>query len=310
MDLNRYAFTDAALYLVIDLFGGPDAECYPVRYSTVPPDLNDDTCRTTELWFRLVQPDTFMMGSPPCELGHRSDETLHMVTLTKPFYMGVFQVTQKQYELVTGEANPSKYKGDTRPVGHVSYSMIRGGEDGTQWPTHNLVDAASFFGKLRAKTSLTADLPTEAQWEYACRAGTRTALNSGKDLTGEDQCPNMTEVGRYFWNMGDGKGGYSDRNTKGGMYLPNAWGLYDMHGNVWEWCLDGYQENLGQDEVTDPKGAATAQRRVLRGGGYFYSASYCRAACRNYDDPDGMYHNCGFRACVLPAEEKFMVAAF
>ena len=297
------AFTGAYPYMVVDLSGGTGVAKYPVRYSATPPDVTQNTCRTTELWLRLILPGTFIMGSPAEELGRQIYENQHTVTLTKPFYIGVFEVTQKQYQLVMG-TNPSQYKGDTRPVEYVSYNMLRGSVNGASWPTTNQVDEDSFFYVLRAKTSMLFDLPTEAQWEYACRAGTSTALNSGKNLTSTDSCPNMAEVGRYYYNTSDGKGGYS-QHTKVGSYLPNAWGLYDMHGNNLEWCLDWYN-NANLTNATDPKGVSSGSYRVLRGGccstffGY-YSARDCRSACRGYGNPSHTYNSNGFRLVCLPA---------
>ncbi|MCL1921077.1 MAG: InlB B-repeat-containing protein [Kiritimatiellaeota bacterium] len=250
-------------YIVINLAGGPSASSYPVTtLSAVPSGGWTDEYKTTKLVLRKIPKGTFTMGSPTSELG-RSDnwnvgyddewgwEEQHHVTLTQDFYIGIFEMTQKQYELVMG-TNPSVVssvvanEGDTQPVENVSYNDIRGVSQGAQWPTNNQVDASSFMGKLRAKTGLTFDLPTEAQWEYACRAGTTTALNSGKNLTDEDLCPNLDELGRYYFNWSDGKGSFLFYgfemplygHTKVGMYKPNAWGLYDMHGNVSEWCLD------------------------------------------------------------------------
>jgi len=296
---SKKLFTDHVPYLVINLSGEADAVRYPVRCSSVPPDVNDDVCRTTEMWFRLIPPGMFMMGSPVNELGHHDNEVLHQVSLTKPFYMGVFQVTQEQYRRVMDEA-PSYHKGTTRPVGNVSYNMLRGSMTWANWPTDNGLSATSFFGILRRKTGMTLDLPTEAQWEYACRAGTTTALNSGKNLTDTEKCPNMAEVGRYNGNHRDGKGWYKEHTTSVGMYLPNAWGLYDMHGNVQEWCLDWYGD-YGTSAVTDPKGAVSGSYRIRRGGGSNSSfASYCRSAYRYSYGPGFDSDVAGFRACVLP----------
>ncbi len=121
------------LYLVIDLSGGVEAESYPCRYTDTAPDLSDDACRTTELWLRRIPRGTFVMGSPAGELGRYSNETQHSVTLTKDYYIGVFECTQKQYELVVG-SNPSDCTGDLRPVEQVSYNDLRGTVAGAQWP--------------------------------------------------------------------------------------------------------------------------------------------------------------------------------
>ena len=154
---------------------------------------------------------------------------------------------------------------------------------------------------LREKTGMTFDLPTEAQWEYACRAGTTTALNSGKDLTSKGRCPNMDEVGRYAHNQTADVGGYKQHTTVG-SYLPNAWGLYDMHGNVWEWCLDWGSATLGTAAETDPLGPAegTRPRRVVRGGSWSYGANGCRSAFRSDSHTEGVHRTLGFRIAVLP----------
>ena len=311
------ALTGGAPYMVIDLSGGVDAQAYPVTYlSSIPAGGWTDEYKTTKLVLRLIPPGTFMMGSPTDELGHdwrgSNYETLHQVTLTKPFYIGVFELTQKQYTLVMG-SNPSYYKGDTRPVETVSYDTIRGTVNGAAWPAHNQVDANSFMGRLRSKVNMLFDLPTEAQWEYACRAGTTTALNSGKNITNTQTCSNMAEVGRYCRNTGDGKGGYS-QHTKVGMYRENAWGLYDMHGNVAEWCLDWWANNLGSSAKVDPKGASSGSYRLVRGGCWYdYNSDFagfaaaCRSGYRSYSYfngtyPYGSYYYWGFRVCCLPTE--------
>ncbi len=297
--LNTASFTvsvgvkvQAYIYLVVDLSTGRS------RYANEAPDLSGDTCRTTELWLHWIPAGTFTMGSPEDELGRISGEIQHEVTLSKGYWMGIFEVTQRQWSLLMG-SNPSSYQGDTRPVECVSYNDIRGTEKGAGWPSGgHEVDAESFLGKLRTKTGLAFDLPTEAQWEYACRAGTTTALNSGKNLTATGECPNMAEVGRYTYNRFDGKEGYGE-HTKVGSYPPNAWGLYDMHGNVCEWCLDWYGL-YPSSAVTDPQGPRSGGHRAIRGCDWRYNAQYCRSAIRGYGNPSSEGGSLGFRVALRP----------
>lgn len=290
------ALVGTGLYLVIDLSGGKDADSYPVSYLGAEPQGGwSDEYKTTKLVLRRIQPGTYTMGCETTELDYTGSEAVpHEVTISQPFYIGVFEVTQKQYELVTG-SNPSHYEGDMRPVDYFSWNSIRGNSSTYNWPSSSNVDASSFMGKIRAKTGITTlDLPTEAVWEYACRAGTTTALNSGKNQT----VANMAEVGRYYYNISDGKGGYSQHTTVG-SYLPNAWGLYDMHGNVQEWTLDWYQErsSFTSAAVTDPVGPASGSDRVLRGGSWGDYGD-CRSASRQYGNPSYNYLNyTGFRLC-------------
>ena len=285
-------------YMVVDLSGGTNAASFAISYlDEVPEGGWTEEYKTTKMVLSKINAGKFTMGSPKDELGRYNDEVQHEVTLTKPFFAGVFEVTQKQYELIMGN-NPANYQGDARPVEYVSYDMIRGAEKGTNWPAKSEVDATSFFGILRSKTGLSFDLPTEAQWEYACRAGTTTALNSGKNLSDEDQCDEMNEVGRCYGNMNDEKGGY-DEHTTVGSYLPNAWGLYDMHGNVNEWCLDWYQSDLGSDPAIDPKGNTEGRYRLLRGGGWNFCASDCRSADRGEVTPGEVYDSGGFRVFLV-----------
>jgi len=165
------------------------------------------------------------------------------VTISKPFYMGVYEVTQEQYERVMGK-NPSKFKGATNPVESVSS-----------------FDGEEFCKKLSEKTGRTVRLPTEAEWEYACRAGTQTHFSFGDA---------ETDLGDYGWYREN-----SNNTTHPvGQKKPNPWGLYDMHGNVWEWCWDWYG-NYPAEPVTDPQGPASSPSRVLRSGAYDYPADRC-----------------------------------
>lgn len=254
-----------ALYLVVDLSAGKDATSYPVsELSDVPVGGWSDVYKTMKLVLRLIDAGSFKMGG-------RYD-----VTLTKPYYMGVFEVTQKQYELVVG-SNPSGFKGDTLPVECVSWNSIRGDSSIHNWPTVKTVDANSFIGRLQARTRLNFDLPTEAQWEYACRAGTITTYYWGDSINGD-----------YAWYR-DNSGGSTHVV---GMCIPNAWGLYDMSGNVWEWCLDWYGNLLNS---TDPVGSSSGRARVMRGSYWNDGASECSSSCRSNYTPLYGDHGHGFR---------------
>lgn len=270
--------TNAALYCVIDLSGGTNTTSYPVTYLAEEPagGFTNDTYRTTKLALRRCDAGTFIMGED------QSDES-HRVTLTKPFYLGVFAVTQKQWMLVMGfwpNSSPSSSygAGDGYPAYFVSYDNIRGSSNGAKWPSSATVDATSFFGKLQARTKLNFDLPTEAQWEYACRAGTTTTYYWGNSVNGD-----------YAWYSSN-----SDYNSHPvGTKKPNAWGLYDMSGNVWEWCLDWYSLSLSYG--TDPKGSSSGSYRVVRGGSWDNHGSYCTSSDRGNNSPSHSTNYCGFR---------------
>ena len=268
------------LYLVIDLSGGKDAEKYPVIYlADVPKGGWTDEYKTEKLVMRWIGPGTFRMGSPEDEPGRKGNETQHKVTLTRAFYIGVFEVTQGQWERVTGNA-PSTFKGPILPVESVCYNDIRGSSAGAAWPTANCVDVASFMGTLRTKTGLAAlDLPTEAQWEYACRTG-----------TDKPYAEDLDELAWYEMNSGK-------MTHPAGQKRPNEWGLYDMHGNVWEWCLDWKGESSAEN-TTDPAGAVSGSERMRRGGSWNDSSKYCRSANRGNLTPG--HRNCyfGFRAAM------------
>jgi formylglycine-generating enzyme required for sulfatase activity len=298
-------------YLVIDLIEGIQAEKYPYHFTNIPPDVNDDKCRTTELWLRKIPAGKFIMGSPEGELGHKADEIQHEVSITKDFYIGIFEFTQKQWELVMGAKETLKE--DCKPIEYKSYEKIRGKRHngGAGWPSYgHAVDSDSFMDIIRKKTGLLFDLPTEAMWEYACRAGTTTALNSGKDLTNDEECPNLNELGRYFGNSKIVKGN-SVRATgpqKVGSFKPNAWGLYDMHGNVEEWCLDFYG-NYSLENKEDPVGIISDKplmmKRVTRSSSCV-NAQFCRSASRNKRDASmtgmdmSMSGFSGFRIAYYP----------
>ena len=303
---NSTAFTvkmigvvGAAPYMVVDVSGGVDALSYPVSYLSAEPSGGwGSEYKTTKMVFRLIPQGSFMMGSPSDEKGRGSYETLHGVVLTKPFYIGVFECTQKQYQLVMG-STPSVNKGDTRPVENVTFHDIRGSVNGVGWPTHNQVDADSFMGRLRSKANMLFDLPTDAEWEYACRAGTSTALNNGENYSDSA----LKRIARCKLNSGDAHG------VVGG-YEPNAWGVYDMLGNVREHCRDKFNWELSPVTVMDPSGSATTawgssySCRVCRGGSY-QDTTGCRSAMRDsyvYHETD-RDRTVGFRVYCSPVAE-------
>ena len=284
-------FSFAKNYMILDLGD------YSVSYlQDVPAGGWTDEYKTEKLVLKYIPEGKFVMGTKDGQIGCCADAEPHDVLITKPFYIGVFEVTQKQYELICGK-DPSRYKGPTRPVESVSYYMIRGWMEGNNWPRGRKVDSNSFLGILREKSKLQFDLPTEAQWEYACRAGTETSLNDGTEITNWDHCPNMDRLGRYARNNDDGKGGFSE-HTVVGCYRPNRLGLYDMHGNVWEWCLD-WTGHFDKPEV-NPVGPDHSYARVMKGGGWHYAAAACNAGYRDYDQ---CYPDCdddcnGFRLAL------------
>jgi formylglycine-generating enzyme required for sulfatase activity len=225
------------------------------------------------------------MGSPDTELGRAPDEPRHTVTLTRPYYIGLYEITQAQWRHVTG-SNPSYAAGDTRPAEGMSYDDIRGPDAGARWPENAAVDPTSFLGKLRAKTHLPLDLPTEAQWEHAARAGATTALNNGQNLTTTPRADaGLDALGRYILNQTDAQGGTTAGHTAAGSYLPNAHGLHDTHGNTREYCLDWYAPYDTAAPATDPAGPPAGLKRVTRGGGWDDTAPAARSAARSALEP-------------------------
>lgn len=272
------------LYYVVDLSGGLSATSYPITaLSNIPKGGWTDEYKTTKLVLRRIESGSFMM------------QNKYEVTLTHPFYIGVFEVTQRQWSLVMGSW-PSFHGGEAHPVEFVTYDMIRGDAIGAGWPVGNRVDATSFLGRLRAKTRKHFDLPTEAQWEYACRAGTTSDYNNGGVASDDFNKRNdaLDQVGRY-WN----NGGSDSYHAKVGSYFPNAWGLYDMHGNVAERCLD-WKSDIGP--ATDPMGPTRGLYRVIRGGDFGSMSGGCTSSYRTGMRPGETSWCEGFRLSLTLQE--------
>ena len=270
----------AATYVVIDLSAGPEAARYPVRGETAAPDAKASACKTTELWLRRIDAGKMLLGSYSSEFGRQIGERLRTVTYGG-YYIGVFEVTQRQWELVMG-SNPSQRQSAMCPVERVSYGDIRGRDLGSGYPASDAVDAESFLGRLRERTGIRFDLPTEAQWEVACRAGERAALSNGKELTRTSIDPAVATLCRYGYNRtGDPKGNRWEAEV--GSYAPNAWGIHDMPGNVCEWCADWMGALPLEDEAENPRGPETNARgmRMIRGGSWKGGAADCRSAKRS-----------------------------
>lgn len=221
---------------------------------------------------------TFTMGSPSSEKERSSDESpQHQVTI-QPFYMGKFEVTQTQYEAIMGK-NPANFKGANRPVERVSWN-----------------DAVEFCQKLSQKIGRTYRLPSEAEWEYACRAGTTTPFSFGETITTDL----VNYDGNYTYSSAP-KGKYRQATTDVGTFPANAFGLYDMHGNVWEWCADSWHDSYS-GAPTD--GSAWIdndnQNRVLRGGSWGDNPHRCRSADRTFNTRGIIYYDVGFRVVFVP----------
>ncbi len=219
--------------------------------------------------FRWIEPGIFTMGSPKNEQGRFDSEVQHEVTLTQGFWLADTTVTQALWEAVMGD-NPSHFKGENRPVEQVSWE-----------------DAQRFIAKMNGmKAELKLCLPSEAEWEYCCRAGTTTAFHFG----GKDDL-NLERVNYSGkWDNYELNGETKDVKS----YAPNDWGLYEMHGNVWEWCQDK-RSDYPAKPVVDPVQEQTGSYRVLRGGSWIYYGRGCRSAHRIGDDPSIGSLNFGFR---------------
>jgi formylglycine-generating enzyme required for sulfatase activity len=255
------------------------------EYLSVPMETSLDLGGGQKLELVLIPPGTFTMGSPVGEKDRRNDEAAHAVTLTQPFYLGKYAVTQAQYRAVTGY-NPSYFSAQAQGKEGVKYNVVKpgggkekaAGLDTRRFPVENVSwdEAQEFSSEVGRIAGKKVGLPSEAEWEYACRAGTTTPFHFGGVLNGKQANCN----GGFPYGTQE-KGPYKDKTSAVGSYAPNAWGLYDMHGNVWQWCQDWYGPYDGLGE-TDPLRVykSTVNARVLRGGSWLSYARSCRAACR------------------------------
>ena len=257
-----------------------------------PRDEGERAISFGEFEFIEVLPGKFQMGSPETEQGRSKDETLHDVEITSSYYLGRYEVTQQQWRQVMGVS--LKQHSET-----TKKSVLAG--EGDKLPMYNVnyEDAVKFCDELTKQhrnagilpNGYVYNLPTEAQWEYACRAGSKSVYSFGNGVN---------ELGKHAW-YGDLDGSTHPVGSK----TPNNWGLYDMHGNVWEWCRDWYDPEYYQKSSTsDPNGPVTGADRVMRGGGWINFAEYCRSANRRRSTPVIRYDNLGFRVAAVRDDQK------
>jgi formylglycine-generating enzyme required for sulfatase activity len=255
----------------------------------------------------LIPAGTFTMGSPTSELWREADETQHQVTLTRSMYVSTCEVTQSEWQAVMGW-NESSFPGAQKPVEQVtwfdavSYCNQRSIRDG-KTPAYTITDEMALGRHIISAAvrwnpaAIGYRLLTEAEWEYACRATSTLAFCNGA-IEIRYCLPVDSNLGRVGWYCGNTSPGstYSGSTHAVGGKAANAWGLKDMHGNVWEWCWDWYGPLSGN--ATDPTGPTSGALRVRRGGGWFNYASDCRSASRLYYLPDGRSEHLGFRLAM------------
>lgn len=341
---------DPKMFMIIDVSGGADASAYPVSFTNAPPPggWNQDEYKTSKIVLRRIPAGTFWMGltseekaAIPSSDNHTkyydSEDNRHLhlsdrrqVTLTRPYYIGIFPVTMGQHQKINGSSSVIEsyiysYTA-TSPMKNVFYKDVRGADAAAQWPGHG---ADSILGRLNAKTSARLgtllpnyvfELPSHAQWENACRGGTATAFNSGKDFADgstRDSDANLDELGWYAGNRTEAVAGLrtADSVHPVGLKLPNRFGCYDMHGNVMEWIRDlyGAADNYASIARTDPLVKGTSYLHVWAcGGGAFSKTGRCISESLTDVDPvaeqttyysTNEYHCRGYRlACVYDGE--------
>jgi formylglycine-generating enzyme required for sulfatase activity len=253
--------------------------------------LQEEFVNSVGMRLKLIQPGIFVMGSPKGEPGAYEDEhPQHAVQITRPFYLGVYPVTQVEYVQATGLANPSWFS----KQGGGKWTAQ--GLDASNFPVEQVSwdDAVAFCEALNRRDAKRPagwkyTLPTEAEWEYACRAGTQTSYFFGK----------LENASSYAWYSGNS----GSRTHEVGTRTANPWGLFDMNGNVYQWCADWYEREYYADSPKkDPQCEKVAPSRAFRGGSWNDSAGSCRATYRNGDAPGARINDCGLRVCCRPAD--------
>lgn len=283
------------LYMVVDLSRGKDSAYWPVQYTACKPDTNSPAFYTTELWLRRVPAGTFTMG-----YGTSGDPApVHNVTLSRDFYCAVLPTTRAQHALIKGAwPNGEDESMGRYPVSKVQYNTIRG----QNWPNNNLTQSGQIVTLLRNKTEQQFDLPTEAQWEYACRAG-----HSGNTLNDGSSSNNN---GYKYLGWGQVNSGWSSSSKDNhwqpvAMLKPSDWDFYDFYGNVLEWCRDWYGA-YSADDQTNPPGAESGTLRVSRGGSYALDSSALNSYYRRHNGttnkPNVADNNTGYRLVVETEE--------
>lgn len=253
--------------------------------------FSEDLGNGVKLEIVLLPGGPFQMGSYDEE--YADEEPVHQVVVP-PFGIGKYEVTQAQWRAVMGGDNPSRFKGENLP--HVTTAPLSG-EKGENLPVEKVSweDATEFCRKLSSRTGKTYRLPTEAEWEYACRGGTTTVFAFGASLSSTQ----ANFDGNYPYG-GAAKGVYRQKTTPVGGFPPNKFGLYDMHGNVWEWCQDWYDKSYyRQSPENNPQGPTSGTYRVVRGGSWYDYGLHCRSSLRNGISPIVHYDNIGFRVVLM-----------
>ena len=329
--VTAWALENTPDYMVVDLAAANSVYYYPAADFLPGSEMgqkgaitNNPAYKTSKLVMRKIMSRgvTWTMGSAAGETQRTAErEAAHPVTLTNNYYIGVFEVTQAQWKNSTA-TNTARFTvdGAMRPMEQVCYNEIRNASVNTRnanvsydWPADP--NPSSFLGLLRTKTGLDFDLPSEAQWEFAARAGNGSGFwGDGSEVLNSDADANLNNLGRY---LGNNPAGTSDSPALApaaggtaivGSYAPNAWGLYDMHGNVFELCLDWYERDLtaygGRVNIDTSASAKTlsggdGQWRVIRGGNWYYGAARSRSAFRDGTGADTRVYYTGFRlACT------------